>query len=266
MLSTEKATNGNALIHKSYDGDTLRYWIFNDKEDKTVWIPQHLYIITTDDIKDGDWFCNNTGKVFQRKGANWKNKGYSRIVSSTDKSITPNSWIPVSFINAYIAAHNNEAPITEVMLSLFMKGVTEQWLIPQTRPDGSVIIQQARMYSAEEVREIIAKAQSLAGSHYNWAPQGFREVTMDEFGRRFYMYILKPQCSKQIHRDAEGNQLKESFTSIRFWEIDYDGWENMGLAMASDNKNILRYFMFGEKIRWTKNENAFAAQFAGDNS
>jgi len=107
--------------------------------------------------------------------------------------------------------------------------------------------------------------ESLSGSHYNVTPRGFKEITQAEFSRRFFMYILKPQCSKQIHEDADGNQLEEKFFQIRFWEISYPNWENMGVAMAEE-KYTMRYFIFGERERWIKNENAFAAQFAGDNS
>lgn len=106
---------------------------------------------------------------------------------------------------------------------------------------------------------------SLPGSHYNNAPVGFVGIKQEEFARIFFMYILKAQISKFVCRDHNGDDLSESFSSIRFWEIDYPGWEGMGIAMAY-KKDKMRYFRFGEDDRWIKNENKFATQFARDNS
>ena len=61
-----------------------------------------------------------------------------KIIASTDKSITPNSWIPDSFVEAYIKSYNEEKSITEVQLETFM--IKDASYELKTRSDGSVII------------------------------------------------------------------------------------------------------------------------------
>ena len=136
MLPTEKASSlvlglDNIL---EYD-DVLRTYgggVFQ----------QHLYIISDDKIKEGDWLlfipdesiskCDKEDfKALQEmsilEASNWK-----KIVATTDKSLHPesanenvNNWgkvmlpkLPESFIQAYIKAHNEGRTITEVDLDV----------------------------------------------------------------------------------------------------------------------------------------------------
>ncbi len=83
----------------------------------------------------------------------------------------------------------------------------------------------------------------------------------------FFMYIFLPPVLKQIVRDANGNEVRGRFDNVKLFEVNYDGWEGMGVAMEYNHKeDRMRYYRFGEGQRWQDNENAFCAQFAHDNS
>ncbi len=83
---------------------------------------------------------------------------FKKVVASSDKELTPNSWIPNSFCKIFIDDVNNKKLIGKVSLEL--KGVFalgNHWDV-KTREDGSVIVHQAKMYSQAEMEEIVNKA------------------------------------------------------------------------------------------------------------
>lgn len=109
---------------------------------------QHLYILSDEEIKDGDWFISPLGNIMQftDTGMNpvtdvteGENGQVSRkIIATTDSSLKSSGMangklygqqfegtkfedkglppIPESFIKAYIKAYNEGNPITEVQL------------------------------------------------------------------------------------------------------------------------------------------------------
>jgi hypothetical protein len=86
---------------------------------------------------------------------------YRKIVASTDKEITSKSWIPDSFIPVYVKSYNNKTPIKEVRVETetYSKGwskdhggnisISAERI--KTRPDGSIIIHQAKTYTKDEI-------------------------------------------------------------------------------------------------------------------
>lgn len=144
--------------------------------DNKFWINQHLYILSDDEIKEGDWYINSGGCLFQAKNYLSLNTD-KKIVATTDKSIgyTDRRVSPVpnfcdypqlneSFIQAFIKAYNDGKPITEVDLEMEDKGGYRQdsmngcwiskWII-KTRPDNTVIVHQSKMYSRDELFELL---------------------------------------------------------------------------------------------------------------
>jgi len=144
MLPTEKASRICILASNklNYGAEALA------SNNTTL---QHLYIISDDEIKEGDWFIDIDNIPYQAKTpmlsiiAN--SKLCSKIVATTDKSLNGKSdsglqmclcgtWqigkdgypgckgnchtldIPESFIQAYIKAYNEGKPITEVDLEM----------------------------------------------------------------------------------------------------------------------------------------------------
>jgi hypothetical protein len=81
------------------------------------------------------------------------------IIASTDKKLTPNSWIPDSFIPVYVKAYEEGRVITEVLLE-FKEPINPYYTHRdlKIRADGSVIIHQAKFYSREEAIKFVKKA------------------------------------------------------------------------------------------------------------
>ena len=156
-----------------------------------VEINQHLYLISDDEIKEGDWVYQD--RFYEEKpvpimqfsskdlvtNAN-ESELCKKVIASTDSElkITKSATgvtdggrertfysdkllpqIPESFIKAYIKAYNEGKPITEVDLEMdgdespAWSGMWKYW--PKTRPDNTVIVHQSKMYSRNEVEYLI---------------------------------------------------------------------------------------------------------------
>lgn len=100
-------------------------------------------------------------------------------------------------------------------------------------------------------------------SLYNTTPDHILEVNEHEFGRKFFHYVFK----KRELRQPTDRVLPPELGNLYLFEIDYNDWEGLGVAMAHDfwGKKV-HYFIYGDPERWKINEGKFAAQFAGDNS
>lgn len=123
-----------------------------------------LLVISNDDLKEGDWYyCsdrNHVNKCFEYQACPFDKK----IIASTDKAMTPNSWIPESFINDYVEAFNEGREITEVDLEIgkASKFSSDESVLEfsvneklNTSPDKSVIIYQIKMYSRDQVANFL---------------------------------------------------------------------------------------------------------------
>ena len=97
-----------------------------DKESKTVFQAQHLYITSNDEIKEGDWIMHINNNIFLQnlpKGNNlhwWK-----KIIATTDTSLKRvvgiGTFAPLpqpsqQFIEQYIEAYNKGEVITDVLI------------------------------------------------------------------------------------------------------------------------------------------------------
>ncbi len=170
LLNTEAISNiGIPLGDLQYDKDGF---------DPHVVQCKHLYIISDDEIKEGDWMYNTHHNIIS-KGPGGGNHYDKKIVATTDESIgytdhrispVPNfcdyPQLPESFIQAYIKAYNEGKSITEVDLEMdktfhgyFDEG-GEDWRYSavKTRPDNTVIVHQSKMYSKKEVEKLCEKA------------------------------------------------------------------------------------------------------------
>lgn len=190
LPSNKKAEKGNIVLNTPnnnlYIMDSRKNWGNYDtihvkgssfhEWDKAV-LPQHLCIISDEEINDGDWVLfNNRIIVKYTSGPIVDSK---KIVATTDKSLITKIYshesqdlmkisvykdkllpqIPESFIEAYIKAYNEGKPITEVNLEM----ETETWGIEgiftkiKTRPDNTVIIHPSKLYTRDEVINFILK-------------------------------------------------------------------------------------------------------------
>lgn len=136
--------NNKSWSYIFQDNTSLR---FNSKNktrynDRQGWYPQHIYITSSDEIKDGDWclFFWDGGQIGSDKPQQYQivkghvlNKGLRKIIATTDTSLKlpipeglaeyPMSYTPKSlpqpsdkFIESYIDAHNKVGQIEKVLV------------------------------------------------------------------------------------------------------------------------------------------------------
>lgn len=168
MLPTEEAS-------PICEGNSLKLYLGNHAF-KT---PQHLYLISDREIKEGDWQYTRLHGITQAKNLLWsEQEGAKKVIATTDKSLgytdhrispVPNfcdyPQLPKSFIQAFVKAYNEGKPINEVDLEYYPE--EEVWSAQQgaytieaklkTRPDNTVIIHQSKMYSREDMYLLASK-------------------------------------------------------------------------------------------------------------
>ena len=103
---------------------------------------------------------------------------------------------------------------------------------------------------------------------YNSAPEGLKEITLDDWQRGMFHYNLYQSDSKQVRGD-------QTF-DLRLFDVPNFDQKKLGFAVMHDwfnkekGKNrpqaITRFCRYGKDEDWKSFENRFAAQFAGDNS
>lgn len=204
MLTTEKASrlayiSLTSLLQYTKNEATLEY---KDRP-KAGNKPQHLYLISDDEIKKGDWciLLDDTGIPFSHHPQKWDgngkvNKGCKKIVATTDLDIVfpVNKFphmpqIPVGFIEAYIKAYNEESPITEVAVEYekqntsivhaimnIMNNEDSFEYVLKTRSDNTVVIHQSRLYTRDEMEQCFKagmKLQSTKGPSSTREAPGF---------------------------------------------------------------------------------------------
>jgi len=137
MLSTnEKAKMWLNKFSNQLHIDTV------EKENHENAINQHLYFLSSDEIKEGDWYENN-GVIFR---ADYKfddgnnpnqNKKNRKIIAATDSSLRIGKLevggkiehlpqIPQSFLKIFVEEYNKSNVITEVMVEYEEVEVYEQ--------------------------------------------------------------------------------------------------------------------------------------------
>lgn len=79
-------------------------------------IPYHIYIISDENINNGDWCLDFDGHTIYQSTDKTSDSVSNKIISSTDESITPYSWIQTPFTNQYIKYYNEGNPIADIHL------------------------------------------------------------------------------------------------------------------------------------------------------
>lgn len=84
-------------------------------EDYSVIIPQHLYIISDEEIKEGDWCVNPNTTIVQYRQRFRDKEILKQIIATTDEGLGLPT-ISIEFIEQYIKDYNNGNQITEVLV------------------------------------------------------------------------------------------------------------------------------------------------------
>jgi hypothetical protein len=94
MLATDKAIAGGIIKHFSTDELFVCHKdnVHNiNHPAEAVWIPQHLYLVSDEEIKKGDWYIEyDTNKILQSVDPDKEGKDFihSKIEASTDPTLT----------------------------------------------------------------------------------------------------------------------------------------------------------------------------------
>jgi len=108
--------NRKTMGNKYFDGDDSHYQYCHSSEGLGM-KPQHLYITSDEEIKEGDWYVSE--KSFNVLRVQKPERGYKptgkKIISSTDKSLglpEPSQ----GFIEKYVSEYNKGNIITDVLV------------------------------------------------------------------------------------------------------------------------------------------------------
>lgn len=105
--------------------------------------------------------------------------------------------------------------------------------------------------------------------HYNEAPEGLVEITLEQWQRGMFLYCIEKSDSKQVRRNDQVFDLRlfdvPNFKNDKIGFAIMDDWFDSE-AGRNTEKKIIRFCRYGTEQQWKDFDRAFAAQFANDNS
>lgn len=166
-------------------------WIYNSSITDNSSIPQHLYIISDDKIKDGDWYYNNLYKEIYKcnNKEKYRTENYlsnpiaekhrnKKIIATTDTSLTIGMtegnvyYISLpqpsqQFITKYIEAYNKSEVITDVLVKQRLSfdawhRIAEEELLINPKDNTITIKKLKDSWNREELLEYMWKAYKEA--------------------------------------------------------------------------------------------------------
>ena len=176
MLATKKALVIGDLIIEVDRPNILVKYTGTASFMKTP-IPQELYLISDDEIKEGDWYYSPETKQVYNQSNHETSLPCRKIIATTNTSLNDSvepknrefvkaynqllPQIPESFIQAYIKAYNEGSPITEVnveyeqikkreITSIGTMSISNTF-ITKTKPNNTVIIRETKNYNFEDL-------------------------------------------------------------------------------------------------------------------
>jgi len=104
---------------------------------------------------------------------------------------------------------------------------------------------------------------------FNTAPEGMKEISLEEFTKHMFHYVLGQPDSKQVTDPRN--------YGLRMFPLGYGKEkEDLGFAIMNDwfndetkknrDKPLIRFFRYGSREKWNKFTAHFIGQFQGDNS
>ena len=147
---------------------------------------QHLYFLSDDEIKEGDWFINRLNSQISRCiGREYFNKdNEKKIIATTKKDLDFQDYVKTgqsrtwrifpqpseSFLQKFIYAYNNDDQITEVMVEYnhlqSSGGLNEEWLKVNSSDNTITIRKMKDSWTREEVINLCREAINY-GKDYN---------------------------------------------------------------------------------------------------
>lgn len=166
MLSTNQKAVSKGQLVLGPSKHLFKTW--DDSEDAKEYVGQHLYILSDEEIKEGDWYLDNYNNSIIKANINSDHKYYvsncKKIIATTDSSLglpRPSD----GFITKYIKLYNAGTPITKVMVEYEeepLNDSTGKYATLKVDKDNTITIRSVKeSWTREEVIQLIFLAYNL---------------------------------------------------------------------------------------------------------
>ena len=191
MLSTNEKAKFNDLVIHPIGGLLVQFKFQNCTE-----VAQHLYFLSDEEIKEGDWGISKLNEIVQFK-KNYESTLYKKIIATTDKSLSKTikssyvqfgdnveetriEFLPQpsqSFIEKFVEEYNKGNVITEVMVEYetitkrygscsIGEGVTMNVEQLKVSKDNTITIRKVKdSWNRDEVIELLKSRESHIDCH-----------------------------------------------------------------------------------------------------
>lgn len=135
ILPTEQYTNlclGHNLSYVESKNSISIDAIWRSIELQYPYKPQHLYIISEDEIKEGDWcmIIDKTSKLYgqfeQHKGKHQRNEQWKKIIATTDTSLYQATGKAYKMVDGFKPTYKNlpqpSQQFIEIYIEFYNKG------------------------------------------------------------------------------------------------------------------------------------------------
>lgn len=177
MLPTDNVKEANALIGKYFD---VHHLILRIPDDIPKGYGHELYILSNDEIKEGDWVIDTVGRVKQATKLDENYNGYRKIIATTNSDLKINTdykgrletkqdkivyteslpQIPLDFIKHYISEYNKGMILKEVEVEYLEEEHNNslgKWNTIKINQDNTINISivENKLYTRNEVEQLI---------------------------------------------------------------------------------------------------------------
>ncbi len=215
ILPTGKENWFSSPIIKQSDGDIL-HLRGSGSFSPDYNTAQHIHVVSKETIKQGDWsfIKDNLVQALDTTLVNSLNAlKCPKIIASTDKTITPKSWIDYIdndiFTLSLIASYNQRKLITDIDLEVEPKiqklatgeevigSESEYNLKLKTFDDDSVILYPSKTYTRDELESAFEAGKELG-----------REGALFDFGHAKQHELTAPSFNEWIELIEKQNETK----------------------------------------------------------
>lgn len=183
MLPTKEETS---LIID--DNSRTLHKLDNPKE--AAWGFQQLYLLSDEEIKEGDWCCKKDVKGWVFKWVDTTNDWYDnskKIIATTDPSLNLPCF-PSSFLEEYVKRYNSKKSL-EVKVEYTKEGrwnwggsdpICDVWILNSEDNTISIRFKEEKKYSRSEVEELCRKAFDAGEAYRTGSCEGFKQIHPDK--------------------------------------------------------------------------------------
>ena len=141
---------------------------------------QHIYITTDEEVKEGDWFLEKAGRQYpiQWNGVDKLNRHCKKIILTTDQDLIEDGIQPIDdeFLEWFVK--NPDCKFVPIITTTVSKESTYKTNIGFESWRKEEPSQDKRMYSEEEVLDILRKSHSIEQTSKmdSWITKWFNQI------------------------------------------------------------------------------------------